>query len=177
MFKAQKMPCKERAAAARRGVSKCTRLAVERRGGQVALALGQIVDPHLFLDAVCGGPSRARSVPPGLSARLFLCGFEAPIVETMIADWRIEAQRYELRDIGSGNWAYMLKPEERGSEYPAWLCPTCFAQGLKGFLQFIAKLRGARIDLPLQSMQEPHDGAGRPALALMRGERALPSVL
>ena len=81
---------------------------------------------------------RPVSVP-----RLFLCGFEAPIVETMITDWRTEAQRYELRDIGSGNWAYMLKPEERGSEYPAWLCPTCFAQGLKGFLQFIAKLRGA----------------------------------
>jgi len=37
----------------------------------------------------------------------------------------------------------MLKPEERGSEYPAWLCPTCFEQGVKGFLQFIAKLRGA----------------------------------
>ena len=53
-------------------------------------------------------------------------------IGTMIADWRTEAQRYELRDIGSGNWAYMLKPEERGSEYPAWLCPTCFAQGLKG---------------------------------------------
>jgi hypothetical protein len=62
---------------------------------------------------------------------------------TMIADWRTEARRYELRDIGSGNRSYMLKPEERGSEYPAWLCPTCFAQGLKGFLQFIAKLRGA----------------------------------
>jgi hypothetical protein len=31
------------------------------------------------------------------------------------------AQRYELRDIG----------------------PTCFAQGLTGFLQFIAELRGA----------------------------------
>jgi hypothetical protein len=39
----------------------------------------------------------------------------------MVADWRTEAQRYELRDIG----------------------PTCFAQGLKGFLQFIAKVRGA----------------------------------
>jgi hypothetical protein len=39
----------------------------------------------------------------------------------MVADWRTEAQRYELRDIG----------------------PSCFAQGLKGFLQFIGKVRGA----------------------------------
>lgn len=64
-------------------------------------------------------------------------------VGTMLADWKIEAKRYDLRDIGSGNWAYMLKPEERGSEYPTWFCPSCFAQGVKGFLQFIAKLRGA----------------------------------
>jgi hypothetical protein len=68
----------------------------------------------------------------------------------MVADWRTEARRYELRDIG----------------------PTCFAQGQTGFLQFIAELPRRGIGLPLQSMQESHDGAGRAALALRRQESA-----
>lgn len=61
-----------------------------------------------------------------------------------------------------------VEAEERGTEYPA--CPICFAQGLKGFLQFIAKLRGGGIDLPLQSMLAMMQGW--PALALRGGESA-----
>jgi hypothetical protein len=102
--------------------------------------------PKVKAPALTRRSARTSSVvvaSPGLRATAFSLRLRGTIVETMIADGRIEAQRYELRDIGSGNWAYMLKPEERGSEYPAWLCPTCFAQGLKGFLHFIAKLRGA----------------------------------
>jgi hypothetical protein len=49
--------------------------------------------------------------------------------------WDAEKQNYELKGIGSGSVAYMLKPETRGSEPPHWLCPTCFAQGKKAFLQ------------------------------------------
>jgi hypothetical protein len=49
--------------------------------------------------------------------------------------WDAEKQSYELKGIGSGSVAYMLKPEARGSEPPHWLCPTCFAQGKKAFLQ------------------------------------------
>jgi hypothetical protein len=56
----------------------------------------------------------------------------------MIADWRTEARRYELRDIPSEKLGLHVEAEERGTECRA--CPTCFAQGLKGILQFVAKL-------------------------------------
>jgi hypothetical protein len=56
--------------------------------------------------------------------------------------WDAEKQNYELKDIGAGSVAYMLKPAARGSEPPHWLCPTCFAQGKKAFLQAIGTQQG-----------------------------------
>lgn len=49
--------------------------------------------------------------------------------------WGTEKDRYELKKIDAGFVAYMLKPEERGSEPPHWLCPTCYSNGQKGFMQ------------------------------------------
>lgn len=46
-----------------------------------------------------------------------------------------EATSYELKPIGPGAVGYMLKPDARGSEPPFWLCPNCFAQKTKAFLQ------------------------------------------
>jgi len=51
-----------------------------------------------------------------------------------LKDWDAEKQNYELKHIGSGSMAYMLKPDKRGTEPPHWLCPTCFAKGQKSFL-------------------------------------------
>ena len=51
-------------------------------------------------------------------------------------DWEAEKQRYELKSVGRGVSAYMLKPEVRGIENPHWLCPTCFDNGKKSHLQF-----------------------------------------
>jgi hypothetical protein len=59
-------------------------------------------------------------------------------LETEVADlkkWDAEKERYELKTVGIGAVAYMLKPEARGSEAPHWLCPTCFAQDKKSFFQ------------------------------------------
>jgi hypothetical protein len=49
--------------------------------------------------------------------------------------WGTEKDRYELKQIDGGFFAYMLKPAERGSEPPHWLCATCYSQSQKGFLQ------------------------------------------
>jgi len=49
--------------------------------------------------------------------------------------WDAEKQRYELKSIGYGASAFVLKPDARGIETPHWLCPNCFAQGKKSFFQ------------------------------------------
>jgi hypothetical protein len=58
------------------------------------------------------------------------------------SDWETEKQRYELKGVGHGVTAYMLKPEVRGSEPPHWLCPTCFENGKKAHLQFSVRMAG-----------------------------------
>lgn len=51
-------------------------------------------------------------------------------------DWRAEAQRYQLRDVGRGATVYALKPGMENGEPPHWLCANCFNQRRKSFLQF-----------------------------------------
>ena len=59
---------------------------------------------------------------------------EAEVAE--LKAWGAEKERYELKKVGAGGTvAYMLKPEARGAEPPHWLCPNCYAQGKKAFLQ------------------------------------------
>ena len=56
--------------------------------------------------------------------------------------WETEKQRYELKDVGHGVFAYMNKPAVRGEEPPHWLCPTCFENGKKSHLQFSTQISG-----------------------------------
>jgi hypothetical protein len=49
--------------------------------------------------------------------------------------WDAEKEKYELKDVGHFCVAYMLKPNARGTEPPHWLCPNCYAQGKKSFVQ------------------------------------------
>jgi hypothetical protein len=51
-----------------------------------------------------------------------------------LKDWNAEKQNYDLKGIGEGAVAYMLKPDKRGSEPPHWLCPNCYSKGQKSFL-------------------------------------------
>ena len=48
--------------------------------------------------------------------------------------WDAEKERYELKAIGQGAVAFVLKPDARGSETPYWLCPNCYAKGHKAYL-------------------------------------------
>lgn len=50
-------------------------------------------------------------------------------LEKQLADfetWETEKARYELKGIGDGATAYMLKPSARGSEPPHWACQNCY---------------------------------------------------
>jgi hypothetical protein len=67
-------------------------------------------------------------------------------LETEVANlkaWDAEKQLYELKPIGGqGAVAYVLKPDARGAETPHWLCPNCFAQSKKSFLQNAGGMHG-----------------------------------
>ena len=50
-------------------------------------------------------------------------------------DWEAERQRYELKAVHSGAFAYVVKPEVQGTEPPHWLCAACFHNRKKSILQ------------------------------------------
>lgn len=52
-----------------------------------------------------------------------------------LKDWRQEAARYELKEVVPGILFYSLKEDQRGSEPPHYLCPQCFVNNKKSFLQ------------------------------------------
>jgi hypothetical protein len=49
--------------------------------------------------------------------------------------WHIEKQRYELKELEPGAFAYVIKESVRGSEPVHWLCTTCYERGKKRILQ------------------------------------------
>jgi hypothetical protein len=49
--------------------------------------------------------------------------------------WDGEKQRYELTDIGDGNFAYILKAPMRGAEPPHYFCANCYREGRASILQ------------------------------------------
>jgi hypothetical protein len=48
--------------------------------------------------------------------------------------WQTEKARYELTDIGSGNTAYAVRKEARGSEPPHYICANCYQNDKKSML-------------------------------------------
>ncbi|MBI3503810.1 MAG: hypothetical protein HY059_03140 [Proteobacteria bacterium] len=63
---------------------------------------------------------------------------------TQFENWNTEKQRYELKDLGFGAFAFMLKSEERGAQPPHWICANCFSEKRVSIIQygFAKKLTG-----------------------------------
>ena len=65
---------------------------------------------------------------------------EAEIVR--MKNWESERQRYQMKRFTPGSVAYCLKPEMAEGEAPHRICPHCYQEGKKGFLQATAKIEG-----------------------------------
>jgi hypothetical protein len=63
--------------------------------------------------------------------------------------WETEKKRYELKDLGWGALAYMLKPDTRGAEPPHWACTNCYGNRRISIVQYtIKKGEGMRYCCP-----------------------------
>ena len=59
-------------------------------------------------------------------------------LEKEVADfeaWEAEKQKYELKEVSGGAFAFMLKPDARGTEPAHWLCTNCFESHKKSIFQ------------------------------------------
>jgi hypothetical protein len=55
--------------------------------------------------------------------------------------WEAEKKKWELKDLGRGALAYMLKPDCRGTEPPHWACTNCYGNRRISIIQHI-RIRG-----------------------------------
>jgi hypothetical protein len=58
-------------------------------------------------------------------------------LEKEVADlkaWEAEKQKYELKDVGHGAFAYVRKADAEPTEPPHWLCTNCYNSGKKSIL-------------------------------------------
>ena len=90
--------------------------------GVIAEALGQVIEAR---EAHAEQIDRVRTL-------------EAEVAN--LKAWDAEKQNYELKSIGQGVVAYVLKPDARGAKPPHWLCPNCFHQGKKFVFQNAGKM-------------------------------------
>jgi hypothetical protein len=51
--------------------------------------------------------------------------------------WGAEKKRYDLKNVGYSALVYVLKPEERGSTPPHWMCTNCYEGGHAAILQYV----------------------------------------
>jgi Zn finger protein HypA/HybF involved in hydrogenase expression len=49
--------------------------------------------------------------------------------------WDAEKLRYQLKELASGSFAYVLKPEAQGTEPPHQICAACYERRKKSILQ------------------------------------------
>jgi hypothetical protein len=58
--------------------------------------------------------------------------------------WDAEKKRYQRKEVSSGVFVFVLKPEERGTEPFFMLCPKCYHDGEPSELQATQELRMRR---------------------------------
>lgn len=59
--------------------------------------------------------------------------------------WEAESQKYELKQIGHGAFAHILKPDARGTQPPHWVCTPCFGNHQISVVQF-GRTSGGRFE-------------------------------
>ena len=64
---------------------------------------------------------------------------------TDLEAWETEKQRYELKEIAFGSFAYVVKPAMQGTEPPHQICANCYQQAKKSILQAVPRSK-AHID-------------------------------
>ena len=80
--------------------------------------------------------------------------------------WKTEEQRYDLKNLGWGVLAYMLKPDARGTKPPHWVCTNCFGNRRVSIIQYTQiRGHGYRWVCPsckheIEPPQESRDGTG-----------------
>ena len=62
-----------------------------------------------------------------------------------LKDWEAEKERYELKAVDLGTFAYMPKPGMEKGEDAHWLCTNCFEHGKRSVMQY-------------QGINKPKDG-------------------
>lgn len=53
--------------------------------------------------------------------------------------WETKEQEYELQNLGFGAFAYMLKPEARGTKPAHWVCTNCYEHRHIAIMQNVMK--------------------------------------
>lgn len=99
-----------------------------------AKALGEMRDERTRLEASLDLLRQIRAAEQSYrTAMERVTALEAEIAQ--LKKGSTDLERYELKEVGRGVTAYMLKPDARGTEPPHWLCPACYANGKKAILQ------------------------------------------
>jgi hypothetical protein len=62
-----------------------------------------------------------------------------------LEEWNAEKKRYERKNVGFGSYAYVLKPQERGTEPPHWACTNCFEHNHVATMQLTFVLKRGQV--------------------------------
>jgi hypothetical protein len=77
--------------------------------------------------------------------------------------WEIQKEQYELKSVAWGAFAYMLKPEARGTKPPHWLCTRCYDNRKTSIMQYFGSLSDFMVyKCPECSAQFKIDDSGAP---------------
>jgi hypothetical protein len=56
---------------------------------------------------------------------------------TDLKAWGAEKEKYELKNVGQGSFAYVRKKDAQPSEPSHWLCAQCYQNSKKSILQYV----------------------------------------
>ncbi len=112
-----------------------------KTAGETAQKLVSLRDTAKFGDAVIELQTQIMTAQQGALAahqRETVMAEEIRDLEKEVARfeaWDTEKERYELKEFVTGQLAYVVKEEARGSEPPHMLCANCYGQNQKSILQ------------------------------------------